>query len=43
MAVGEKYFKSSATQSAVAVISGEEKLSHANEKLGEEKLELFKI
>ena len=43
MAVGEKYFKSSDTQSAVAVISGEEKLSHANEKLGEEKLELFKI
>jgi len=43
MAVGEKYFKKSAAQSAVAVISGEEKLSRANEQLGDEKLELFKI
>jgi len=43
MAVGEKYFKGSAAQSAVAVISGEEKLGQANQKLGEEKLELFKI
>ncbi len=43
MAVGDKYFKDSAAQSAVAVISGEEKLAQANQKLGEEKLELFKI
>jgi len=43
VAVGEKYFKDSAAQSAVAVISGEEKLTQANQKLGEEQLELFKI
>jgi len=43
MTVGETYFKNSVAQSAVAVISGEEKLTRANEKLGDEKLELFKI
>ena len=43
VAVGEKYFKDSAAQSAVAVISGEEKLGQANQKLGDERLELFKI
>ncbi len=43
IAAGEKYFKGSAAQSAVAVISGEEKLEQANEKLGGEKLKLFKI
>ncbi len=43
MTVGEKYFKDSAAQSAVAVISGEEKLARANEKLGGESLDLFKI
>jgi presequence protease len=43
MAAGEKYFKNSDAHSAVAVISGEEKLADANQKLGEEKLDLFKI
>lgn len=43
MAAGEKYFKDSESQSAVAVISGEEKLAQVNQNLGEEKLDLFKI
>jgi len=43
VSAAEKYFADSDIKSAVAVISGEEKLSRANEKLGDAKLELFKI
>ena len=43
MSVAEKYFGSSDEKNAVAVISGEEKLDRANQKLGNEQLKLFKI
>jgi Zn-dependent M16 (insulinase) family peptidase len=43
ISVAEKYFGNSDEKSAVAVISGEEKLLEANKKMGAEMLELFKI
>jgi len=43
MAAGETYFNGSTEKSAVAVISGEDKLAAANQELGAEKLDLFKI
>jgi len=43
MAAGETYFNGSTDKSAVAVISGEEKLAEANKKLDDNKFELFKI
>jgi len=43
MAVGETYFNGSTEKSAVAVISGEEKLAEANNKLDNDKFALFKI
>lgn len=43
MTAGETYFNGSTAKSAVAVISGEEKLVEANQRIETEKLELFKI
>ncbi len=43
ISVAEKYFGSSAEKSAVAVISGEEKLVEVNKKMGPEQLKLLKI
>ncbi|MEE8399652.1 MAG: insulinase family protein, partial [Desulfobacterales bacterium] len=43
IAVAEKYFSDVEDKQAVAVISGEEKLKSANEKLADNPLELFKI
>jgi len=43
MAAGETYFKGSTEKSAVAVISGEEKLVEANKKLDNDEFVLFKI
>ncbi|MBW1841677.1 MAG: insulinase family protein [Deltaproteobacteria bacterium] len=41
--VAEKYFDKDRENQAVAVISGEEKLTSANEKLAENQLELYRI
>lgn len=43
ISVAEKYFGNNDEKSAVAVISGEEKLVEANKKMDDEMLELFKI
>ena len=43
MTAGETYFNGSTAKSAVAVISGEEKLIDANQRMEGKKLELFKI
>ena len=39
----EKYFSSSATNQAIAVISGEDALKAANKKLSGDPLELYRI
>jgi Zn-dependent M16 (insulinase) family peptidase len=43
MQAAEKYFDGKETQKAVAVISGDEKLNAANEKLSERPLKLYRI